>query len=228
MLGLLIHPNCYQSVVGDLWAYLTTILGVESKRWKFLHSKTTDSFSKPWLKHPAIHQEKDSFEPAYYRWNYGLDEHNIRGTGITFSIIKNDGIAEEVATLIQITKRKKVVAYEFCFGIEAMIGAIENLPSIHCASLISKVIPFKDETLRKQLQDSIATLTAMYHYGLRAGCQNNPNALAKKVMRRLKMVVSDLRVKSEDIYEWVAAFETLEFGSDSGAANHIVADLERY
>lgn len=228
MLGILFPANRYAEAAGELWLYLTQVLNVPPERWVFLHSEQTSSFSETWLQKNGISQEMDTFQPEYYRWRYGLDDYGIKGKGITFSIRKSDGIDEEVATLIQITKHDRVIAYEFCFGVEVMISAIENEPSIHCASYISKVMPFNDTVESKQLQDSIATLTAMYRYGVKAGCQNNPNAIAKKVMKQLRMLADSMRLDQNDIYSWVAGFELLEFGDVTDVADRIINDLGRY
>lgn len=228
MLGIVLNPDYYQAAVEELWSYLTNTLRVPPERWVFLHSYITSSFSQPWLGKADVSDEMDTYDPAYYQWHYGLDEQGVAGTGITFSITQADGTAEEVATLIQITKRGEVVAYEFCFGVEVMIAAIENEPGVHCASFISKVLPFRDNVENRRLQDSIATLTAMYHYGVKSGCQNNPNAIAKKVMKQLRELVDTMNLREEDIRSWVSGFELLEFGNTSDASDHIINDLGHY
>jgi hypothetical protein len=228
MLGVVFNPERYQDAVEELWSYLTITLEVPPERWIFLHSEITRSFSQQWLEKPGISAEMDTYDPSYYQWRYGLDEQGVAGTGITFSITQADGTAEEVATLIQITKHGEVIAYEFCFGVEVMIAAIENEPGIHCASFISKVLPFRDTVESRRLQDSIATLTAMYHYGVKAGCQNNPNAIAKKVMKQLRELVDTMNIREEDIRSWVSGFEQLEFGTTTDASDRIINDLGRY
>lgn len=228
MLGIVFSPSHYQETVEELWQYLTNVLGVEPERWVFLHSELTSSFSKPWLNKAGTSEEMDTYDHDYYRWHYGLDEYGVKGTGITFSVRQENGIAEEVATLIQITKHDEVIAYEFCFGVEVMISAIENEPAVHCASFISKAMPFHDTPESRRLQDSVATLTALYRYGVKVGCQNNPNAIAKKVMKQLRCLAESMQLREEDIHSWITSFEQLEFGDTTNVANRIINDLGRY
>src|SRR3989344_2664863 len=125
MVSILIHPGIeLNKVRSEISEYLEHILNISADSIMVHSSKLTDDLVGDWRKKYKVVQ--DEFESKFYKWNYGFSD--IKGRGVTLFIKFANG-CRELGNFVEITKNKKVIGYEFGFGIESCLGIIHGYSS---------------------------------------------------------------------------------------------------
>ena len=125
MVSILIHPSIeLNKVQSEISEYLEHILNISADSIIVHSSRLTDDLIGHWRKKYKVVQ--DEFESKFYEWNYGFN--GIKGRGITLFIKFTNG-SRELGNFVEIVKNKKIIGYEFGFGIESCLGIMNGYSS---------------------------------------------------------------------------------------------------
>lgn len=225
MLGILSNPAWYEKLVEESYVYLVDVLRVPRNDIKILASSRDKHFLSVWYQKCRDFIEEDTRDEDFYAWTYGKED--IIGRGITFSIRQNGERFNDIGNVVEMTKKGKVVGYEFGFGMETIIARLCKLDGPFEAARISKVVPFKTDGLVKKLQDYIACVVVLYAQGIRPG-NGKARFITKKTVKGLIYLRKKLGIDIDQLKSFLSGFERLEFGQDTGIAEKVVDDIMSY
>lgn len=122
MVSILVHPSSdLINIYNDISEFVEKILSIPKDKIVVHYNNHVEDLVCEWKDNYSL--IKGEFKNNFYEWSYGVE--NVKGRGVTFFININNQ-SRELGNFVEITRNRKVIGYEFGFGIESCVGVMNG------------------------------------------------------------------------------------------------------
>lgn len=225
MLGVLVDITFHEvDMLSLIINFLTSEQNIEMKRLVCLASSSRNFIRKAWeVSYSKQNLQLDSQPKSYYKWNYGLKD--ITGYGVTLALKHESGSLEDFGNIIALSHDKKIIGYEFGFGVETFLARKYSLHSPFEASSITNLIGYNSAPSWRKFQDCLVASVTINRLNILPG-KGGRQYILKQYLRELLQSSIELTLTLDKLEEYLYIFDTYHYG-DTKSAEYIISYLRK-
>ena len=211
-------------IISEAWYFLNTVLKIDKNDIMVRVASSDEELLDFWQtldNGPIV--EVDGQPIEYYKHKYGHKE--LKGKNLNFALRQgNSNEFKDIGNLIVIEKDEKKIAMELTFGVSTLLCRKFGLINPIQTSLISTVIPFKDETIK--FSDCICVVVHLLKEGLRPNSSNTRGRVLKQYIRGINIWKEKLGYTTDEIKEFANKYEYEEYKTVSNIGDELLKYME--
>ncbi len=150
---------------------------------------------------------------AFYEWKYGMKD--VKGLGVALAVrLPNNSIAR-IGNFVAMYQEDKIMAYEFGFGIEPLVGKVMLSRTPFDGSIQFGVMGLTNNEVNHKIANLIGIVSAMSIAGVNKRQCRSRWFLLNQALRILILLAIRKNLKIEELISWINEFSTIFFEDTS-------------